>query len=408
MSGFKIPPFGIKKLYLNRNVLYLGLSSILIFILSGILFYAFIYRGIPSDIRGHVSFMIKLIDLGTFPVPPLYYLMVYILKHLFSLQYLNSAIITLSGMVVLKFWVTRRLITFDIDVIKQNQPISLVLSFFLLLVMPIHYQLFTSFFYGLDQALSFNMYLGKLSPNVWHNSTTIASMPFVIVLFLEGYKYSKGDSTDYKCLTYMGIIGTILLLIKPSFLFAFIPAFPFFIFNRHGLGNKTILATGLSVFFLVLIIVEYYYIYIIDVYALVGYEKTSIGIDLFSFWKGFSSNIPLDILLSLLFPISVLIAYRDQIKNLEMLKFAWLILGFAYLISIIFTEVERPAFGNFTWQVIMAQYLLYTISVNVYLRNTLIKNPPIAKNRMVLAVFMIHAVTGVFYIYKILALKSYM
>jgi hypothetical protein len=408
MFGSKILQFETPKSYLNRNVIYLGLSSILIFTLSAILFYAFIYKGIPSDIRGHVSFMKKLIDLGTFPVPPMYYLWVYLFKHLLSIQYLNSAIITLSVLVVLKYWVTCRLITFDIEVIKQNQPISLALSFLLLLVMPIHHQLFTSIFYGLDQAVSFNMYLGKLAPNIWHNSTTIASMPFVVVLFLQGYKYSKVDSTDYKFIAYMAITGTILILIKPSFLFAFIPAFPTFILNRYGLGKKTMMATGLSVFFLFLIIVEYYYIYIIDVYAMVGYEKTSIGIEFFTFWKIFSDNIPLDLFLSLLFPIAVIIIYRKEILNTEILKFAWILLGFAYLVSIIFIETERPAFGNFTWQCVMAQFLLYAVSINTYLQNEYAENPPKNKNRIVLGIFLMHAMTGIVYLYKILALKSYM
>lgn len=394
--------------YFKRDSLVLLMVAGILFVFSLFLFYAFTYWGIPSDIKGHTKTMINLMSLGSFPTPPLYYLSVYLTATIFSLQFYNAAIIILATLIVLKFWITRHLITLNLPDIHINHPKITILSVMLLLVMPIHLQLFTEIGNGLNQALSSNMYLGKLAPNVWHNSTTIASMPFIILLMIQTFNYFKRDSIELRNIIFMAITGVIILLIKPSFLFAFIPALPLYLLIRHQFAKKTYVAIALSAFFFLFIIVEYYFVYIVDVYHLAGYDKTTLGIDLFSFWNFFSENIPLDALLSLVFPVSVLIAYKEQLKNDEILKFTWILLGFAYLVSILFTEIERPAFGNFSWQVIMVQYLLYAVSLRLYLSNTLTQNPQLLKNRIVLGVFSLHFITGLFYIYKLFALKSYM
>ncbi len=78
------------------------------------------------------------------------------------------------------------------------------------------------------------MYLGKTVSNVWHNSTIIFLFPFALILFWEEYKiiYKKGYCNKGKILLVF-ILVVLNALIKPSFLFVFIPASLFLIlFNN--------------------------------------------------------------------------------------------------------------------------------------------------------------------------------
>jgi hypothetical protein len=69
-------------------------------------------------------------------------------------------------------------------------------------------------------------YLGTLPPNVYHNSTIISAMPFSVLAFAYGARRLSSDSAsglaDDLLLSLMLVIGAIF---KPSYAFAFLPAF---------------------------------------------------------------------------------------------------------------------------------------------------------------------------------------
>ena len=83
---------------------------------------------------------------------------------------------------------------------------------------------------------NFHIILGNISPNQWHNSTLIFSMPANILLFY--YSISRFDSNKYYDFIIMGCLVVLSLLCKPSYVLAFLPVLCGSIFvNNIKLGH---------------------------------------------------------------------------------------------------------------------------------------------------------------------------
>lgn len=69
------------------------------------------------------------------------------------------------------------------------------------------------------------MYLGRTPSVVWHNSTIIAVFPFAILLFWRQLRLfdSKDTSLFNKDVLIVILLVVLNILIKPSFIFVFIP-----------------------------------------------------------------------------------------------------------------------------------------------------------------------------------------
>ena len=139
-----------------------------------------------GDTIKHIDQIIK-INKGHSSYPPnfLFYLLVNILSG-FSfnkglLIFITSIILSFSA--ALKYFLSKKIFSKIINNIKTNinknlylLVISICFFFFFPIIEP-----YSLLFLG-------KLYLGKFSPVVWHNSTTVLLFPFALILFLKQIK----------------------------------------------------------------------------------------------------------------------------------------------------------------------------------------------------------------------------
>ncbi len=334
----------------------------------------------------------------------LYYALVYLFSGMsaeLNTLYLVS-IILLSFMVTFKYIASKTIIykLFDFKkTITNKQKWLYLLTLFLVL-----------FLHPIITPLDFSdqkYYLGKAAINIWHNSTTIFTMPFVILLFFYSYLYLK--YTKIKHLIYVFVLCVLNVLAKPSFMFAFIPVFSVLVLYKHKFSKETLYAY-LALFFAgIIIIAQYYYIYNYNKSNVLftSNDTMSVIIAPFKVLKLFTQHIFVDFLTSIAFPLFLYLFYLKTIKKKLLINYSWLLLIFAYIIAILFAEgVGRLGHGNFTWQLIMCNYLLFLVSTFYFI--TTIKFKKIKKQDFFLSIiWLAHLASGILYVIRLIDLKTY-
>jgi hypothetical protein len=368
----------------------------------GWLFFGLVIRwGIHTDIQTHSRIVILFINQGSFPIPPLYYASIYLLSGLSTSVYTinKAAILVLSFALSMKFWATYQCAKY----LDNNQNKRLILlsfiSFTLLFIAPIFYDLTTRWFY-----------LGRLGITIWHNSTTIAVMPFVVWLFYYSLKYlDDSDSTPQKYIFIILIMGIFNLLIKPSFLFAFIPIFPLMVLFREGFSTKFWISVSISIFLFSMILLQYYMIYHTQLMSVVYQnDQRGVGIALFKVWNMYSKNKVIDFLVSLLFPILCgLLFFKKSLYNVS-IQYASLLFGFSLMLGILLVENgQRMAHGNFFWQIYMSNYLLFFVFSVFLFHQIRILGFRHYKIILLSFVWFLHLLSGVLYLFNMLYKKNF-
>jgi len=262
------------------------------------------------------------------------------------------------------------------------------------------------------------LYLGELSPNVWHNSTVICLFPFAIMLFSQTIHCVKEGFT-FKNSLIVALLVIINALIKPSYLFAYC-CLPVAYYLYFGFRKELVIICVLIGIVIAIIGVETAYLFFqeSDPYAFkTENTKNGIEIDPFYTWDLFSFNMPLSFFSSLLFPLAFLLFYKKSLKNNFALGFAWITFLAALTIFIFFSESGyRKMHGNFMWTVIPATYLLFAVTLgNLFKKiNQAQSSNYIAlffqqswKVNTLIIFFILHVVSGAGYIFKLLYFKSF-
>ncbi len=383
-------------------------SSLLI--LTGLTFLvsAFIFSGIfifniETDLQGHIYGLTVTHKNHSFPIPPLYYLLIDLLSG-FTLN-INALFVAstvlLSIAVSLKYYYSTRYI----QITNENigNPLILNIAIWLLLFA-------TPVLYQFKQIV-----VGRFPPNVWHNSTTIFLMPFAFLLYQKTYlivKTKKVDKNDVWAILLLGIIN---LLIKPSFLFPLIPAVLSMALFTTGIKSELFKRIFfISIILSVLICLEYYSIYKLGVIDAVRFKNDVKGIEINPFYSLlFLCNnnwgtLGINALVSLAFPITFFILYPKEIRKESELKYVVLIFLFSLLIGIFLNEKgAMGGFGNFLWQLYIANYLLFFVIIKI-LYERIMKFGLSTKTIFLLALFGLHVFSGFFYLLKMFYLKSYL
>jgi len=381
----------------------LKIFSVLSLLISFFIFWKIINENIATDIQSHSLYIVNYVKAGAFLIPPLYYFCVFALSG-FSLDVdilNNVAIYLLTFCFFLKYLYSCHL-TKGNYILEQNKISSVeknTLIFFVLFAAPL-VQSFSQEY----------LLLGKLASNVWHNSTTTAVMPFVVLLFYQSLKFIKDPQISYTNIFYILLFGLINLLIKPSFLFAFIPAFSLILLISEGFKSRKFWV-GVSIAFsiFILIIVEYYIIYEVDFYHQVyNQPKTNIIVKPFYILALFNQNVLTAIYLSLLFPITCVIFFEKEIKSNISLQYTLLLFLFAFIIGVLFIEEgARAGHGNFTWQIIFVNYIVFLVFALLAYERIKYLGYLHYKSIILIVVFIWHILSGWLYIYRIVETKSY-
>ena len=143
---------------------YLSFSFFFPFILffsSGIIFATILIKEYYTDLDSHIYILERHLEMETFPVPPLYYYSIYTLERILSAGYIFNTVLILSLFVVWKFLLAQKYLMESIP--KSHMVLVSLLLLGLMFYFPVYVP-------GIDGS---KLYLGKFTPTIWHNSTTI-------------------------------------------------------------------------------------------------------------------------------------------------------------------------------------------------------------------------------------------
>ncbi len=385
-----------KILKINKQVIIL---SVIIFLISILFFYLVIELNITTDIKAHYLALKESVYYGKFPIPPLYYLSIYILSgfnRIFNLE--NVVVLVLSCAIVGKYLASLQLANYIYSIDYKSKPVHylyILVALFLFL---------SSIFYDFE---NFNFSLGRIPSSTWHNSTLIFLMPFAILLFHYSFKFIQENKFYKKIGSYILILGIINLLIKPSFLFVFIPAFPLTVLVvEKNRSKKVIYSFALSLILFFLLLIEYYFIYVFNLSSLEKEQSNGIGIAPFLIFKNYSTNLFLDFIVSTLFPIISLLVIK-KIRYILIVRYSLLMYIIAFLIAILVIETgNRMYHGNFVWQLIITNYILFLVIGISVLKEIQLNRVSRLKSFLIFIVFLLHLFSGIGYLIKIIILKN--
>jgi hypothetical protein len=385
-------------------------TTVAVFLVGCCIFSGIIFWEIKTDIQLHADKVVEILN-GEAVFPPnfLYYFILAALSY-FSTEkqvvYWNSVLL-LSISFSFKFLVTRNLLKEFLQTevpqlisnLKVDKLITL-LAFALLFVFSLpNITIFTSK----------TFYLGQVPPNVWHNSTTIFLFPFALLLFWQSYKQLQHSSTRRLYLIFFLIILNIL--IKPSFFFVIAVVYPCFLLMKYRFNKIFIVNIIPIVVGGVFILAQYYLIYQLNMGS---FQSNASGVAVLplTVWSNFINPflIPLAILTSTLFPLLLIIS--RPIKKPKILITYILALFIAGLILFVFVAETGPRkyHGNFSWQNIILNYIFFLVAVMYALKyyfSDVLNGKRKKVYRMMAGVFFLHFASGLLYLVKILAFKSY-
>lgn len=249
-----------------------------------------------------------------------------------------------------------------------------------------------------------NMYWGYYVPNVWHNSTILCMMPFAIACYLLSVKQFK-QYTDRRN-KYISLFLVLSVLVKPSFFFVYVIAYPIIMLSQYGLSKTfsksllPLLAGGIC------LVYEYVTIY----YSGVN-DGSSVVIDIaqlftLDFWQ---SHI-LYLVVSLSLPLLFLCLYGRTIVRDPELWFVLIMLVCGLGIMWCCRETgPRATHGNFGWQTIAAMWFVYFYMLKTATSSEASPLPQRGgySQRVTLIIFGLHVIMGFVYLGKFLVTKSF-
>jgi len=257
-----------------------------------------------------------------------------------------------------------------------------------------------------------SMYIGQLPPNLFHNDTVVYLMPFALLLFWWSAQFLR--TADDRSIVAAAIGGVVNVAAKPSFVFPFLVVFPLLALKRFKLSAATWKAAGACAATVAALLVQYVYIYKsgatekVYKYAGFGGDPTShVRIDPFHVWSHFSPNIPLSILVSIVFPLVAFAIYRRELWSYDLFRYAAALMGVSLVIFALLKETGVREFqGNFAWQAMVCNYILFLVilvrlwSVGAFERLT-------KRSGVVVGAFGAHVVAGAVFLTYYLANGRY-
>src|SRR5690606_24800109 len=236
---------------------------------------------------------------------------------------------------------------------------------------------------------------------IWHNSTLICVFPFCILLVWKTFDWFR--SGKLKDLGLMFLLGFIIILIKPSFLFCYIPALPLFIFIRdRELSKGLIQSLALVSALFAMLMVEKYLIFTWDPVLDTLYtpeEKSQMVVDPLRIWLHLSQEPIFDFVSSFPLLIGFLILRRKKAFESPLFGFSLLLLFFAVLVYLLFAETGfREFHANFYWQIPIALFLCHLSILQSVVKQFLVEGKKM-KGRYILifSLYIIQAASGIGY-----------
>ena len=319
------------------------------------------------DIKVHIFMMVDYLKEGSFPSPPGYYAFIYAVDAFLRYKYpfVLAALLSLTFF----FWIKFRITT---SWLQKEVGLGYPSTFFLVLSMAFLSPIFIPAIDG------FYWYLGKFTPTIWHNSTVIAVFPFSILLFFQTLKWLETEET--KTLYKMASLGLVILLIKPSFLFCYIPSLPLIcLANKSGITKQFWVSMGFSTLLFGFLLLEKYWIFEWDPMIAKLYtpeERSAVVLDPLRVHLHFSAEPVFDFLSSFPSTIVFLVFWGKRAFRDLMFNFSLMLVVLALAVYLLLAETGfRQFHGNFYWQIPIALFLHYLSMVKIAVQDYKINYP---------------------------------
>jgi hypothetical protein len=212
-----------------------------------------------------------------------------------------------------------------------------------------------------------DIYLGQVSPNVWHNPTAVVVLPLALLLFQSASGLAIGArprglltiSAPWRAVAGASALSVLTCLTKPNYLLAFLPCWGLLLADearralRAGRGGRRpalVLAGLLGPTAIAL------------AWQARHLAGTGGGVLLapLAVWRLYSPNIPASLLLSVAFPLGVLALHFRTARRQASWLLAAAVLSFAVLEMALLAEPgARFTHANFFWGAYAANYLLF-------------------------------------------------
>lgn len=342
------------------------------------------------DIKDHNLLLSEYLKMGHFPVPPGYYILIYTVDLLIRIKYPFVA----AAAIVLTFfsWLKYKIILGWIATyLNATEGYGLFITLTLLFFSPIYVPWIDGEFW----------YLGKFTSTTWHNSTLIAVFPFCLLLVIATLRWFEHDLAKTTALIFLYSIA--ILMIKPSFLLCFIPAFPIYaLVSEKGLTAKAIRAAAISATLFGMILVEKFLIFqwdpMID-HLYSPQERSQVVLAPMKVWLYFSDQPVFDFLSSFPLLIAFILLWRKEAFKSSFFSFSLILLFFSLLVYGLFSETGfRQFHGNFYWQIPIA-LLLNSLSILLHVGKecNLDRTNYRFRHRFIFSIFVLQGLLGVIY-----------
>jgi hypothetical protein len=270
--------------------------------------------------------------------------------------------------------------------------ISAVVSLLLMIVAPIN-------------LLSWNeghLFWGYFLSNIHHNPTFVLLKPLAVLLFIYAAgAFSQAPYFQTRAASLISFVLVILAtLAKPSFTIALLPALVIFggfqTYRKQPVHWRLIL---FSIIVPAIIILGGQYLL-----QFLGMQNTWLDSGQVQFRPFLILSNRLvqfpaaRFILSILFPLSILVLHYPQARRNAPLKLSWLIFGIAAVYSYCLVESKRIDDGNFIWSGHITVAVLFVVSMGFWLRQVRV----IGFNRkslIVATILALHGLSGLFWYY---------
>lgn len=383
-------------------------NAFLLFVYFFVSLFAFFWifkYNFSTDLWTHIYLYMDILANDKIPMPPMYYWTIGLVDKFVSFRYpfVFAAILVLGVASLAKYYLSLVYLTSQKITFKLHSCFSGILVFGLMFFFPIYV-------YGFEELY---WYLGKFTPNVWHNSTTIFVFPFSIALFLVSLKWI--ESPKQKWWWAQLLLGGLVLSIKPSFLFVFIPALPLIdLLKRKRVDQYFGASLLLSGVLLGGVLFQKYLIFYQNsftdqVFGVSG--KSEIILAPFEVWEFYVENKFQDLATSFIFLFAgIFLMGRRLWKDWHFQYAMLMVLGAVFIYFLIAESGSRMMDANFYWQIPISLFILYLVMVKHLLLEiqSLPKIKDLSRKSIVLIFFYsLHVGSGVLYLIRLLWLDKY-
>jgi hypothetical protein len=241
-----------------------------------------------------------------------------------------------------------------------SSSITIILVITLMFIAPI------TFFTWKDH----NLYYGYIPSNVYHNPTSIIVRPLSLLLFITSLKIFHWEPKKKESVVFLLALLVLLSAIcKPSYLICILPALIIFSAYQYYSKQKInwkFLILGVLVPGTILLGIQYFGTYVPNV-NLIDYQGGNIIFTPLAVMTQRSSWLFPKFLLSILFPVSVCIAYFKKVQQSTALSLSWFTFFFGSFYTYMMAESENFNDGNFLWSGQISLLILFISSLKFFI-----------------------------------------